>query len=160
MLGEAATSIGTSRAVDASLERVQVKLTGMDDKRHVVMCNGRRLPLRPIGESGEHVAGVRFRARLFPRMLHSTIGLQTPLVIDIVDVRSGRSIGGCAYHTADPSGKAYDRLPAGEIEAESRRKARFVPRGPSALTISAPPEATDPDAPHTLDLRYAPEPPP
>jgi len=159
VLGEAATSIGTSRAVDASLERVQVKVGGMDGKRHVVFCNGLQLPLRPTGDPGEHVAGVRFRARLFPSVLHSTIGLQTPLVFDIVDARSGRSIGGCAYHAADPSGKGYDRLPADEVEAEGRCKERFVPRGPSARTISVPPAATAPDAPHSLDLRYRPEPP-
>ena len=157
VLGEAAAASGTSRAVDASLERIQVKVSGMDGKRHVVFCNGRPLPLRNTGTPGEHVAGVRFRARLIPRMLQSTIGLHTPLVFDIVDARSGRSIGGCAYHAADPAGTHNDRLPRDAAEAESRRKARFETRGPSNRIFSVPPEPADPDALHTLDLRYLPE---
>jgi uncharacterized protein (DUF2126 family) len=153
VLGEAAATGGTSRDVDASLERVQVKVSGIDDQRHVVLCNGRRLPLHPAGAPGEHVAGVRFRARLSPRMLHSTIGLHTPLVFDIVDARSGRSIGGCAYHAANPAGTSYDRLPADAAEAESRCRERFETRraGASAVKVSTVP--AEPGTPYTLDLR-------
>lgn len=154
VLGDAAAASGTSRTVDASLERLQVKVSGTGGGRHAVTCNGRRLPLRPTGAPGEQVAGVRFRARLVPHMLQPTIGLHTPLVFDIVDVRGGRSIGGCAYHTADPSGKPYERLPVDAIEAEGRRHARFEARGPADRTYDVPPARGDPDAPHTLDLRY------
>ena len=153
VLGEAAAVSGMSRAVDASLDRLQVKVSGMDDARHVVLCNGRRVPLRPAGTAGEFVAGVRYRARLFPNVLHPTIGVQAPLMFDVVDTGSGRSIGGCSYHATDPSEKEYQRLPANDTEADARRKARFLPRKPSATPPSLPAGATDPDAPHTLDLR-------
>lgn len=153
VLGDAAAAIGTSRTVDASLERVQVRVTGMEDRRHVVLCNGRLLPHRPTGAPGEAVAGVRFRARLVPHMLQPTIGLHTPLVFEIVNTRNRRPIGGCAYYAADPSGKPYERLPVDAFEAEGRRRARFEARGPANRTCDVRLEQDDPDAPCTLDLR-------
>ena len=58
VLGEEVTAQGTARFVDSSVERLQVKVRGMTDTRHVVTCNGRRVPLRCTGERGEFVAGV------------------------------------------------------------------------------------------------------
>ena len=53
---------GTTRNVDSSVERVQVKVSGWTDPRYVVTCNGRRLPLYPTESNGEFIAGVRYRA--------------------------------------------------------------------------------------------------
>jgi uncharacterized protein (DUF2126 family) len=156
VLGEAATTAGTSRAVDASLDRLQVRMSGMDSSRHVLLCNGRRVPLHPTGAAGEYVAGIRFRARMFPSVLHSTIGVHTPLAFDVVDA-GGNSLGGCFYHSTAPSGKDYGTLPADETEAAARRKARFVPRGPSAGAVRMPAGTPGSNAPFTLDLRNQPE---
>jgi uncharacterized protein (DUF2126 family) len=156
VLGEAATSAGVSRAVDASLDRVQVTLTGAEPGHHLLVCNGRRVPLQPAGADGVQVAGVRYRARLFSSVLHSTIGVHAPLVFEIVDTRSNRSIGGCAYHAADPGGKPYERLPENPAEADARRDARFVPHGPGTVALRVAPEPSSPDTPCTLDLRRLP----
>src|SRR5882672_320039 len=158
VLGEAATTSGTSRAVDASMDRLQVRLSGMDADRHVLLCNGRRVPLQPAASAGEFVAGVRYRARTFPSMLHPTIGLHVPLQFDIVDVPAKRLLGGCAYHVMNPGGKPYDRLPADPAEADARRTTRFVPRGGSGATISVPPASPASESPCTLDLRYQADP--
>jgi uncharacterized protein (DUF2126 family)/transglutaminase-like putative cysteine protease len=125
VLGEEMTSSGTARYVDSSLERIQVKLNGLTDTRHILVCNGNRIPLRSTGKKGEYVAGVRYRAWQPYSALHPTIGADVPLVFDVVDTWNGRSVGGCTYHVAHPGGRSYDVFPVNAYEAESRRISRF-----------------------------------
>jgi len=70
VLGEETTSFGTARFVDSSVERLQVKVTGLVEERYAVACNGRRVALRGTGTHGEYVAGVRYRRWQPPSALH------------------------------------------------------------------------------------------
>jgi uncharacterized protein (DUF2126 family)/transglutaminase-like putative cysteine protease len=155
VLGEEPGAGGNVRFVDSSLERVEVKVRGMVDSRHVVACAGRRLPLHPTGTPGEYVAGVRFRAWRPPSALHPTVGIHAPLVFDLIDTWNGRAVAGCTYHVSDPGGRAHERLPTNALEAEGRRIARFFPFGHTPGPLEAPPEERNPDFPLTLDLRRA-----
>ncbi len=158
VLGEEVAAGGTARYVDSSLERLQITVRNMNDKRHVVTCNGRPLPLTATGTRGEYVAGARYRAWAPPSGLHPTIGVQAPLVFDLVDRWSARSIGGCTYHVAHPGGRNYDTFPVNANEAEARRVARFWNQGHTPALMRVQGEGRNPDYPLTLDLRRAPEP--
>ncbi len=153
VLGEEATAGGTARYVDSSVERLQVKVSGLDGDRYAVTCNGHAIPLTPTDQPAMRVAGVRFRAWQPPSCLHPRIGIQSPLVFDIVDRWNRRSLGGCTYHVVHPGGRSFETLPVNDFEAEGRRLARFQSLGhtPGPMTVSPP--QIDPEFPHTLDLR-------
>jgi len=179
VLGEELSNAGTARFVDSSLEKLQVKVSGFVQDRHILVCNGCRVPLRPTGTKGEYVAGIRYKAWNPPSALHPTVGVDAPLVFDIVDSWNNRVIGGCTYFVSHPGGRSFDTYPINSYEAESRRisrfwgfghtpstsetapapvrfntaPSRFVAENKKEMKIDTPVELINAEYPTTLDLR-------
>jgi uncharacterized protein (DUF2126 family)/transglutaminase-like putative cysteine protease len=179
VLGEELSNSGTARFVDSSLERLQVKVSGFVEGRHILVCNGCRVPLRSSGIKGEFVSGIRYKAWNPPSALHPTIGADAPLVFDIVDTWNNRILGGCTYFVSHPGGRSFDTYPVNSFEAESRRislfqgfghtpsakqevpileksssgVSRFVAETKKDMKVDTPIELIDPEYPNTLDLR-------
>lgn len=180
VLGEELSSTGTARFVDSSLERLQVKVSGIIPERHILLCKGCRIPLRSTGTKGEYVAGIRYKAWNPPSALHPNIGVDVPLVFDILDTWNNKIIGGCTYFVAHPGGRSFDTYPVNSYEAESRKisrfwdfghtpathveqsapvintptVSRFVAQTKSDLKPDTPIELVNPEYPSTLDLRH------
>ncbi|TGJ99704.1 transglutaminase family protein [Leptospira semungkisensis] len=153
VLGEEASSFGTSRAVDSALERLQVKVEGWSD-RYLLSCNGYEVPLKSTGRKGEAVSGIRFKAWNPVFTLHPNLPTHPYLVFDIWDTWSSRPLGGCRYYVSHPGGRAYDTYPVNSFEAESRRISRFHADGHSVQNGSAPKKVSHSGG-FTLDLRWA-----
>jgi uncharacterized protein (DUF2126 family) len=157
VMGEEGSSAGSVRYVDSSLERIELHVSGLNQSRYTVCCNGAPLPLQPTGTVGEYVAGVRYKAWNPPSSLHPSIGVHAPLTFDLVDTWMKRSLGGCVYNVSHPGGRNYEGFPINAFEAESRRQSRFTITGHTPGTIN-PPKPTihvagSREFPFTLDLR-------
>lgn len=156
VLGEESTGQGTARYVDSSIERVEIKVSGLFGERYAVLCNGRKVPLRETSKSGEYVAGVRFKAWNPPSSLHPTVHAHDNLVFEIVDTANNHSLGGCTYFVSHPGGRNSDIFPVNANEAEARRFARFAQHGHTQGKVEIVKELSPDTHPVTLDMRYKP----
>ena len=153
VLAEETASGRTVRNVDSSVERVQVKVSGLTpDPRYIVACNGRSVPLRPATEPGVAVGGVRFRARKLSATMHPTIPVHSPLTFTLMDRRNERSLAQCVYRIDPPEGREYKGLPVDADEALARRLERFEVIDP-VVSVRIPEEEVNRIFPGTLDLR-------
>ena len=156
VMGEEGSAAGAVRYVDSSIERLQVRASGLASERYRLACNGQPIPMHATGTTGELVGAVRYRAWKPPSALHPNIAIHAPLTFDLVDTWAERSVGGCRYHVMHPGGRNYATFPVNALESESRRLARFERMGHTAGPIKITAAAVNPDFPFTLDLRGCP----
>ncbi|HEY0252333.1 MAG TPA: transglutaminase family protein, partial [Kofleriaceae bacterium] len=150
VLGEEASQAGTSRYVDSSLERIELRTIGLDLERYAIVCGGAVLPLRAVAGRDIHAGGVKFRAWAPPHALHPHFGIHHPLHIAVVDTWNKRAVGAATYHVWHPEGRAFEAPPLTRVEAAARRAQRFTVGNPPAWPVHAKKLASDR---YTLDLR-------
>ncbi len=155
VLGEEPGISGTVRFVDSSVERLQARVDGWVEERFMLACNGFEVPLTRTEREGEYVGGVRFKAWSPPQSLHPRVPAQTPLIFDLYDRWTGRSLGGLTHHVSHPGGRNYERFPVNANEAEARRRSRFFPFGHTPGPMPEPLAVYSREHPRTLDLRRA-----
>jgi len=144
----------SDQPIDNSMERLQIKVSGLSNERYIILCNGQPIPLHPSSLNDTHIGGVRYIANELPLSMHPTIKSHFPLVFDVFDRQSNTSIGGCTYYKDNPGGKNSNKLPINDREAQSRRYSRFTidkhsPHS-TGLTFTA---QENPYFSWTLDLR-------
>ncbi len=153
VLGEEATTAGTSRYVDSSMERIEIRAIGLEPERYAVTVNNTVVPLREGAGRDVRVGGVKFRAWCPPHSLHPHMGIHHPLRIDLIDTWARRGIAGGAYHVWHPQGRGFDAAPLTRVEATARRAQRFTYTGATVWPVPARTVAPHPEQPYTLDLR-------
>ncbi len=175
LLAEEVAGGGVTRFLDVANERLQVRLTALTPGRHALVCNDRRVSLRSTGTHGEYIAGVRFKVWNPPATMHPTRPPVEALVFDLLDLWTGRVIGGCTYYPRPPIvfapiGYPAQTLPATEgggdvspppplppaaMPSPRTRRGRFVPHGSGLETLLAPAPHSSEHRPFLLDLTHA-----
>ncbi|MGZ8217769.1 transglutaminase family protein [Methylomagnum sp.] len=173
VLSEEVTASGVARLIDSSNQRIQAEVSGLIPSRHVLVCNGRRVPLHASRTRGLALAGVRYKTWNPPSTLHPTVPPIHSLVFDLLDARTGDVLGGCTYFPARPglagTLAAPVAVPELELEAEGGGEprqpcphpmapppwspsGRFLNFGSGARRVAVPPEETGGRFPYLLDF--------
>jgi uncharacterized protein (DUF2126 family) len=160
----AAQEAVSSRVVDASTSRIQVRVEalgagGTDPSAIEISANGHRLALRE--ERGAHgtscVLGLRYRAFVPWTGLHPSLPAEGLIVLTIAHPSAGALR--LTLHPWQPEGGAYPGLPTSLEDARERRLARAVVERVEADDLPSAREVpVTALTPYNLDLRRLPRP--
>ena len=137
VLGEEMTLGATARYVDSSVERLQIKVTGMTESRHAVTCNGRVLPLTSTGRAR------RIRGRRAVSRMESAVGAASDdRRAGAAHVRPDRRLGATRARRLHLSCRASGRPQLCDVPGQ-RERGGSPPRG---AVLGARPYAGSGDA--------------
>lgn len=156
LLGEQSNGGGTSRSVDSSLERLEIRLSSPDlAGRGLLLANG--YPVRFRRHQDVSAAAVRFKSFYVIPSLQPHVPVHSPILIEWVDAKKLVVLKAARCHSWRPGGGSYEGRPIDPKEARQRCLERWEPwhateKAPRFIpAIDFPPEGT-----HTLDLRRYP----
>ncbi len=153
VMGEQPIAGGTARSVDASTDRLQLRVWGLHPTRLGAAVNGVRLPLQ-LQPDGTAVCGLRYRLMDAAHGLQPQIRAHTPLQFALFDTANDIIAYAFEYLNWRPKSGEYPGLPQDETDARQRVLERLLLApgivGHKTVSIARTPS---PDAPMTLDLR-------
>jgi uncharacterized protein (DUF2126 family) len=149
---------GTSRCVDASMDRIEVSVSDASVlETGVLLVNGLPCEFRAVEGSTSAAAGVRYRAFFLNPALHPHIPVHAPLLIEWIDKETFAVVAAARWHVWNPRGIPYVSRPLKPADSAKRFSERWESW---PHTIGQPRLVTKVDFPpegrHTLDLRRYP----
>lgn len=157
LVGDLSEQAGTTRLVDPSTTRLEVRVTGPSERVGRVIVGVRdgdtavRAPTTFVDDGARSavVVGIRFRAFVPTLGLHPSLPARDPLEL-VVSV--GERSYALALHAWIPGGGVYPGLPETDEEATQRRVQRFVVEERKAPTWTRAPNGAT--TRHTIDARW------
>lgn len=157
LVGDLSEQAGTTRLVDPSTTRLEVRVTGPSERVGRVIVGVRdgdaavRAPTTFVDDGARSavVVGIRFRAFTPTLGLHPSLPARDPLEL-VISV--GERSYALALHAWIPGGGVYPGLPATDDEATQRRVQRFVIEERKAPTWTRAPSGAT--TRHTIDARW------
>lgn len=153
VMGEQAGASGTFRTVDASTDRLQLRVANAGGRDYFAVVNGLRIPLLSA-KDGSAVGAIRYRLINNPYGLQPHIWAHSPLEFHIVDAADGRILHSFQYLNWRRDAGGYQGLPQTDAEGRQRCDERvitltqFIGQPATCRSVELPAAF-----PHTLDLR-------
>ncbi|MFC5051868.1 transglutaminase family protein [Rubritalea spongiae] len=153
LMAEEAQGSSTVRVVDNSSDRLQLTLSQSKLlEENMLLVNGVEVPFSEV--DGEMICGLRYKSASAYPALHPHVPIQSPLWIEWVDRKSGKTTQAARYHFWNPKSTVYDGRPRTVKQAAKRREERWIV---AEDLIGNQPEVIKaklaPEFKYTLDLR-------
>jgi len=153
LMAEESQGLATVRKVDNSTDRLELLLDNPDllDKGYLLV-NELQVPLTL--HSAGAVCGIRYKSASARPALHPTVPIQSPLLIEWVEAKTGKVTHAARYHHWHPSEPVYDGFPKNDKESKKRRTDRWIP-APERVgqTAQGRTPRSSPEYKVTIDLR-------
>ena len=175
LLGEQPNGAGTSRSVDASMDRLEATVSDpVALEKGILLVNGYPCEFRPLEKPSSApvsqranpnsqlfpaaaAAGIRYRAFFLNIALHPHVPVHAPLLIEWVDKENLTVVAAARWHVWNPTGTPYTTRPVTPADAVRRFGEHWEPWPHTMGQHRWIPKIDFPaEGRHTLDLRRYP----
>ncbi|HKK18765.1 MAG TPA: transglutaminase family protein, partial [Opitutales bacterium] len=128
LMAEESRGSSMVRVVDNSSDRIQVTLSEaslLDEG--TLLANGIEVPFKEV--DGRMICGIRYKCASAYPALHPHVPIQSPLLLEWVDRKTGKTDEAIHYHYWHPDGDVYDGRPKTAEDAAGRRGERWLRAG-------------------------------
>ena len=170
LLGESPNAGTVARTVDASLDRLEARVSDVKALEHgLLLVNGLPCEFRKVSPDSQlstlnsqlpplpAAAGIRYRAFYLTPSLQPHVPVHAPLLLEWVDRETLTVLAAARWHVWNPRDADYTKRPANDAAAAKRRAERWEPWTHTLGQSRFIPKIDFPvEGRHTLDLRRYP----